>query len=191
MAKKAAKPQKKATNRPKKKSENIVTTLAAVARHFKVSYDAVQRQWRGAGMPVEEDGSFDLEKIEEWQSRRNTRAKHALNNPEAYAASAARRQRDEYEAKIKEQELLLKTHRNQVLLGSYVSREDVDRFFAAFFTMLRDESERVHLELKATLPKEYRDEIAETIRLRHELMLTTLYRQRVKLKELAQAEITR
>jgi hypothetical protein len=192
MAKKAQKPAKKAAKRPAKASADvIVDTLAAVARHFKVSYDIVQRQWRTAGMPVEPDGKFNLTKIEDWQSTRKSRRRNSLDGPEAEASSAVRRRKDEFEAQIKEQELLLRTHRNQVLLGDYVIRGDVERFIAAFLTLLRDEAERVHLEIKATLPKEHRDEISDTLQRRLQLMLSTLHRQKAKVSELVRAEMPR
>lgn len=48
---------------------NIVKSLSAVARHYKVSQPAVSK-WKKNGLPVEEDGSYNLTRIAAWRALR-------------------------------------------------------------------------------------------------------------------------
>lgn len=52
---------------PEQQTEtNIVKSLSAVGRHFRVSQPAVSK-WKTNGMPIEEDGTYNLTRITAWR----------------------------------------------------------------------------------------------------------------------------
>ncbi len=59
----------------------IVKSLSAVGRHFKVSQPAVSK-WKAKGMPIEEDGSYSLPKIAAWRALTVAREAESLGRVE-------------------------------------------------------------------------------------------------------------
>lgn len=60
---------------------NIVKSLSAVGRHFRVSQPAVSK-WKLNGMPIEEDGTYNLTRITAWRALRITREAESLDKVE-------------------------------------------------------------------------------------------------------------
>lgn len=60
---------------------NIVKSLSAVGRYFKVSQPAVSK-WKTKGMPVEEDGSYSLPRIAAWRALTVAREAESLDKVE-------------------------------------------------------------------------------------------------------------
>jgi len=60
---------------------NIVKSLSAVGRHFKVSQPAVSK-WKVKGMPVEDDGSYNLTRIAAWRALTVAREAESLEKVE-------------------------------------------------------------------------------------------------------------
>lgn len=60
---------------------NIVKSLSAVGRHFRVSQPAVSK-WKLIGMPIEEDGTYNLTRITAWRALRITREAESLDKVE-------------------------------------------------------------------------------------------------------------
>jgi hypothetical protein len=60
---------------------NIVKSLSAVGRHFRVSQPAVSK-WKLNGMPLEEDGTYNLTRITAWRALRITREAESLDKVE-------------------------------------------------------------------------------------------------------------
>lgn len=184
----------KSTKRKTAKPADSVRTLTAVAAHFKVSVDVVRRSWRQNGMPVEtgSDGKplYPLKAIEEWRAtRRQPPHDRAKENVES--ASSVMQEKRQWESRIKEEEFKAKRLRNQVLMGDYVARDEVERFFAAVFSVTRDLVEQMPVELKASFPAEFRDEMFETLSNHCQLVLKTIHAKRDKIEEMARAEVAR
>ena len=65
-----------------------------------------------------------------------------------------------------------------------MQRASVDRLFANLFSFVRDELTRIPMELKASFPKNVRNDLVEQLRVRLNLVLTTIKRQSSKIEEL-------
>ena len=62
-------------------NDNIVKSLSAIGRHFKVSQPAVSK-WKMNGMPIEEDGTYNLTRITAWRALRVARETESLDKVE-------------------------------------------------------------------------------------------------------------
>jgi phage terminase Nu1 subunit (DNA packaging protein) len=187
---KKAKAKKKA---PPKLKPNHGRTYADVARHFGVAYGTVASRWRQSGMPVEADGTYDYAKIGKWRELRIANQPHVRSNGKGghtgddLADNPAYR-RKLIDAEIKQQELEKRRRENARAAGDYVPRHDVQVFFSALLSQLRDDLARIPSELKASFPSDLRAELEDQLKARLNLCLETIYRQRNKIEEIAKGE---
>ena len=173
----------------KKKRPNIryVKTLRAVSEEFGVSYTAVQGDWRQAGMPVEDDGTYDLVEIAAWcgMRRANRSGVQTRGDSNGNVMDAPALRRKVADAKYKELEVEKLQRSNDLSAGDYLKRTDVERLVASNCTFVRDELTRIPMEFKASFPKSVRTDLVKQLKVRLDLVLTTLSRSGRKIEEMA------
>jgi len=178
MAKKKT-PKKTPVRKPVDKPR-YVTSLAAIGREFDFAPETISRRWKDGGMPIEPDGRYDLVSIGVWVGARRGGKGESEENP----LTGPSLRKKEVDVEIKEEELINRRRRNALAAGDYVQRASVDRLFANLFSFVRDELTRIPMELKASFPKNVRNDLVEQLRVRLNLVLTTIKRQSSKIEEL-------
>ena len=93
--------------------EKIVRTFTEVARHFNLTERTIY-DWKRFGMPVREDGSFDLMAITRWRENRNQRKPANRDKDSEYWQKEYRKNK----AKLAELDLKVKQ-------GNFVAKADV------------------------------------------------------------------
>lgn len=166
-----------------KAKTKTVTTLKKIAEHFKVSYSTVRAEWRTSGMPIEEDGTYDLDKIRIWHE-----ARPGVSRKNGDTVTNANIEKAKWDALIKQEEFIRKKRSNEIDAGDYVPRFLVEQFFARIFIRFRDDLERVPLEMASSFPKSVRKDLVEQLKDRFASLLETIYRQRDRIEEMEAAK---
>ena len=160
-----------------------VTKLTTVAEAFGTSYATVRGTWKRGGMPVEKNGSYDLEKVFFWKV-------HRPSDPDRVRllrTAAGTQQSDDgfidlVEAKRKEEWRLKrgqadKVDRENLLAeGDIVHRRDVERFVSGMLVHVRDTFSELPNELKASFPTNARSQLAELLKGAVDIRLRMLHR---------------
>jgi phage terminase Nu1 subunit (DNA packaging protein) len=131
---------------PFRGDEFVVNTLTAVARFFSVARPTVT-EWRNSGMPVRDDGRYDLSMIFHWwkDSEKGTRTKGTSSKPPA-----------SLETQKLEIEIAHKRLKLQMDAGELVNRELAYSTIESMFHRVRTRLEAIPEELSSSLPPDIR-----------------------------------
>jgi len=157
----------------------IVRAKSTLADVFSVAPQTVER-W---GFPREPDGSYDLEKIYHWRNRHKTPVdKEKSDRSDHLGRKAAA------EAEIKELEAEKRRRELANMDSDLVNRDDVTRFLAKFFSVVRDLAQRIPEELSPSWPTEQRALIREGLEDRISAYLNALHSYCDRVEEIGEPE---
>jgi phage terminase Nu1 subunit (DNA packaging protein) len=174
-----AKPKSAAKAAPKAKPKRIVQHQNEVAKHFDCSLSAV-RNWKQRGMPGI-PGKYDLDEIAQWREdnfrrkpeddqanwKNNQENSVKLNNDRQRFAKA-QADREEALAAMAKMEASLRE-------GNFADLDEVNLFFADFFTELRRLLQRIPVEMPPGYPQRFRAAIRKDVQQRLELVLDQMH----------------
>lgn len=161
----------------------VVSTLAAVAQSFGVSFSTVKQEWRRSGMPGCA-GHWDLAEIAAWKSLRE-------KNPAALEAGGSKSEEDRAEfrrrlaadVRIREADARRRERENRLAEGGIVLRDDVDRAFAEMIVAVRTAFKRIPRKLMPRFPADQAVELAAEIEREIDDVLNMLSKWRPQIED--------
>jgi phage terminase Nu1 subunit (DNA packaging protein) len=144
--------------------EFVVPTLAGVQRFFNCSHQT-SKEWRNQGMPVRDDGKYDLKAIFDWWLSKG-KWRHTSHGKEAIAKARAPLEEQKLEVEVDHKRLKLARDK-----GELVERELAHATVEEMFHRVRTRLEAIPEELAASMPPEIRAAMVDDARSKIRLIL--------------------
>jgi phage terminase Nu1 subunit (DNA packaging protein) len=144
------------------RDEFVVDTLTAVQRFFSISRTAA-KEWKNTGMPVREDGRYDLKAIHDWW---------LASEKYQYAVSAGQLKSED---DLKRAKLQIEVDHNELKYlrarGELVNRDAAKAAISQLFHRVRSRLSAAPEELASSLPADVRTGYIEDAKHRVALIL--------------------
>ena len=155
-----------------KKREVILNSASLVAVVFGVSENTVSG-WRNAGLPVRDDGKYDLAAIHKWWRERE----EAKNRPKA-SDSMSDLEKRKLQIEVDRREIQLNNER-----GKFVDRDAAKSTVTEMFHRVRNRLLAIPEELASSLPGDQRAGFVHDCKHRVNLVLSEMFHWKLPEKD--------